>query len=272
VLRVTGWRCGVALALVACAACSGEPNRDASASRSATPKGTGTSTAKANPTPSTRPTGAAGGRRSQPPMPGCLKGWVEPKRSTALRSLPLSLLRETQGFDAPFSVVDMRYFKGPDDTDLTPESSATEVERWYGKVIYTKDKRFKIRFLVRRSSVGAGVVAVAPFATRGFAEGDWRGFEGEGEGERTYPGLPGRWTGAAYDYVARHQLPPEVRGCLADEPRRRNVRGLWRSGAQPPRVRRSQPEAFRLGDRRAARPGRSEEQRSGPARVHRLTR
>jgi hypothetical protein len=208
VRRVTRWRCGVAVAVVACAACTGEAKRGAS------PTGKPTAKATATASPSARSSGSANRPRSQPPMPGCVLGWVEPKRNTPLRSLPLTVLRESQGFKAAFSVLDMRYFKGPDDTNLAPEGNPTEVERWYAKVVYTKDKRFKLRMLVRRSSVGASVVAIAPFATSGFTGSDWRGIEGEGD-PRTYPGLPGQWSGTAYDYVAAGELPPQVVGCLA---------------------------------------------------------
>lgn len=154
-------------------------------------------------------------RRAQPPTRGCVKGWIEPKRKTDLRSVPLRLLRESQGFDGEFTVVEMRYFRGPDDTNLAPDGTRTDVERWYGKVIYTKDKTFRLRFLVRRSAVGAGLVAIAPFGSRGFAADNWRGFEGDGT-VSTFPGLPGRWPGRPVDYVATGELPPQVAGCLAD--------------------------------------------------------
>jgi hypothetical protein len=167
--------------------------------------------ASASPTPK----GSTTKRRAQPPAPDCIKGWVEPARDTALRSLPLALLREAQGLDGLFSIVDMRYFKGPDDTNLAPDGGPSDVERWYAKVVHTRDRSFRLRFLARRSSVGAGIVAIAPFNSRGFAAGDWRGFDGEG-GPKIYPGLPGRWPAAPYDYVASGELPPQVVGCLAN--------------------------------------------------------
>ena len=184
---------GVCLGLlVASAACGGESKSGATrATTSAAPKG------------SARTTGQ------------CVNGWVEPARKTPLRSVPLQLLSQSQGFDGLYSVVDMRYFKGHDDTNLAPESSDTEVERWYAKVVYTKDRSFRLRFIARRSSVGAGIVAIAPFTSKGYAEGDWRGFDADGD-PKTYPGLPGRWPGAPYDYVASGELPPEVVGCLGD--------------------------------------------------------
>jgi hypothetical protein len=181
--------CGCLALLVASVACGNEPKSGAARTTAPAP------------------------RESTRPAPACVNGWVEPARKTELRSVPLQLLSQSQGFDGLYSVVDMRYFKGPDDTNVAADSSHSEVERWYAKVVFTKDRSFRLRFIARRSSVGAAIVAVAPFASKGFAEGDWRGFDGQDD-PKTYPGLPGRWPGSPYDYVASGELPAEVVGCL----------------------------------------------------------
>jgi hypothetical protein len=208
-------RLGLCVALVAaiagCDAGVDEPPTGRSAA--ATPKRSAAGTAKG--TASATQMARSTKRASQSPTPGCVSGWVEPKRNTALRSLPLALLREAQHMDGLFSIVDMRYFKGPDDTNLAPDSQPTQVERWYARVVHTKDRTFRIRLIARRSSVGAGIVAIAPYDSKGFVAGDWRGLEGEGD-PKIYPGLPGRWPAAPYDYVASGELPAEVVGCLAD--------------------------------------------------------
>jgi hypothetical protein len=169
-------------------------------------------TAPATPTPvKTTPAKLKQGR----PSPSCVNGWKEPARGTALRTKPLDLLRELQGFDKEFHVVDLRYFTGPDDANLSADSKQkTPVERWYGQVIYTGKPEFLIRFLAVRRTVGEGIVAVADYTTTGFSSPDWYGFDGEG-GKSTYPGLPGKWPGQPYDYVQAGELPPQVRGCLA---------------------------------------------------------
>ena len=117
-----------------------------------------------------------------------------------------------QGLNGTLKIVELRYFLGPDDANLSAESRQKGlVERWYGKVTLGE---FRVRFLYVRREVGAGVVAIAPYGTKGFAGKDWMGFDGEG-GARTYPGVPGKWPGTPYDYRAAGELPPEVAGCLA---------------------------------------------------------
>ncbi|HEU0132483.1 MAG TPA: hypothetical protein VFQ85_15975 [Mycobacteriales bacterium] len=172
-----------------------------------------TSAGPVEPTASTPPPRAL---RSAAPHQGCVNGWREPAPGTDLREHPLNLLRGTQGFTGPFLVTDLRYFTGPDDANIAPESRQKKpVERWYGKVTFTGDKTFKVRFLAVRRTVGTAVVAVAPFATKDFRSPDWRGFDGEG-GKSTFPGLPGQWSGMPYDYVKARELPDAVVGCLAE--------------------------------------------------------
>ena len=150
------------------------------------------------------------------PTPSCVNGWKEPAPGTALRKLPLDLLRQSQGFDKEFHVVDLRYFTGPDDANKDAATKEKKVERWYGQVVYTGKPEFIIRFLAVRRSVGEGIVAIADYGTTGFASPDWYGFDGEG-GKSTYPGLPGKWPGQPYDYVQAGELPPQVRGCLTPQ-------------------------------------------------------
>lgn len=168
-------------------------------------------TAPASPTPSPKPKLRAG-----KPTPSCVNGWKEPAPGSALRTKPLDLLRQSQGLDEEFHVIDLRYFTGPDDANLSPESKQKSVERWYGQVVYTGKPDFLIRFLVVRRKVGEGIVAIADYGTSGFSSPDWYGFDGEG-GKSTYPGLPGKWPGQPYDYVEAGELPPQVRGCLTPQ-------------------------------------------------------
>jgi hypothetical protein len=194
-------------ALLLATACGRDPVIEKVPDSAYTPPPT---TAPASPTPTPKPT-----LRAQKPTPSCVNGWKEPAPGTALRTFPLDLLRQSQGLDKEFHVVDLRYFTGPDDANLAADSKQkTPVERWYGQVVYTGKPDFLIRFLVVRRKVGEGIAAIADYSTAGFASPDWYGFDGEG-GKSTYPGLPGKWPGQPYDYVQAGELPPQVRGCLA---------------------------------------------------------
>jgi hypothetical protein len=151
--------------------------------------------------------------RSGPAAPGCTHGWGEPEADSPLRKIPLDLLRAAAGIKDSFRVVDLRYFIGPDDANLAPDSKQDgPVERWYGKVVSTKDTAFKVRFIAVRRKVGSGIAAVAPYGTSGFESPDWHGFEGEGRS--TVKGVPGTWAGSAFDYVKAKELPPQVVGCV----------------------------------------------------------
>jgi hypothetical protein len=223
--RLTSGLCVIAVAVLA--ACGGDsPKSDAAATPAASEEASAagspseepaaaTKKAKPKPSPKTSATASAEPRTSGAASEACVNGWTTPKRGTKLRTFPLDLLRRTQGFKGEFVVQDMRYFKGPDDLGLSAESKHDVVERWYGKVTYTGDASFKLRFLARRTPVGSGIVAIAPFDTTGYEMADWRGFDGEG-GSVKVAGLPGRWTGTPTDYASEGGLPPEVAGCLAD--------------------------------------------------------
>ncbi|MEO8425242.1 MAG: hypothetical protein ABI595_15200 [Actinomycetota bacterium] len=125
------------------------------------------------------------------------------------------------GVEGPLTVVDMRYFTGPE-SPPSPQGYLLVVERWYIKLYAEDDLAFQGRFLVEARRFGRGLVAVAPYDTEGFASPDWVGFQfdsGDTARER-YPGLPGRWSGIAYDFVRGGAglkipgLPDEVKGCL----------------------------------------------------------
>lgn len=192
----------VALALLA-TGCRQKPAIERVPDDQYTPPST---SATPTPTPSSR-------YRSGPKAPDCTRGWGEPENGSPLRKTPLDLLRAAAGVKDSFRVVDLRYFIGPDDANLAPESRQDgPVERWYGKVVSTKDPAFRLRFIAARRKVGAGIVAVAPYATSGFESPDWHGFEGEGRSK--VEGVPGTWPGGAFDYVKAKELPRQVTGCV----------------------------------------------------------
>jgi hypothetical protein len=122
----------------------------------------------------------------------------------------------------PLVIVEMRRFTGPE-SPPSVQGYALVVERWYIKLYARDDIAFQGRFLVESRRFGRGLVAVAPYDTRGFRSPDWVGFQYDSSdtaGKR-YPGLPGRWSGIAYDFVRGGAglkipgLPDEVSGCLA---------------------------------------------------------
>lgn len=197
----------LALALVAATGCRKTPTI-----QRVDPSRYSVSPTPTTPTPSPTPTPL----RSEKPHQGCVDGWTEPKPGTPLRTKPLDLLRAKAGVKGTFEVIDLRYFTGPDDTNLAPGSKQSKpVERWYGKVVLTTDRSFAVRFIAVRRDVGEGVVAIANYLTTDFTSGDWWGFDGE-SGSAKYPDLPGTWPGTPYDYVKAHELPDEVVGCLAE--------------------------------------------------------
>jgi molecular chaperone DnaK len=188
------------------AAPSHSPSISPSISPSASPKQTKT-TPPPSSAPSTTPTIVPGSITSN-----CINGYLVPLRNTSLRLEPLTVIRNTQGVTGLFVIAEMRYFKGPDDPHISPQEST--VRRWYVKAYLQDDPSFRGRWLIEKRSVGEGVAAVAPYDTHGFQSADWVGFEGEGSPQQ-YPGLPGMWAGAPYDYVNSGNLPPEVAGCMS---------------------------------------------------------
>ncbi len=116
----------------------------------------------------------------------------------------------------------MRHFVGPE-SPPSDKGYLLEVERWYIKLFAQDDMSFQGRFLVETRTFGRGLSAVAPYDTEGFHSPDWVGFQFEGStlASKSYPGLPGRWSGTPYDFVRGGAglkipgLPDEVLGCLA---------------------------------------------------------
>jgi hypothetical protein len=159
---------------------------------------------------------------SGPSSDTCVSGWETPDAGTPPFTDPLGIIRRTTGVNGPLVVVDMRQFSGPESPPST-QGYLLDVERWYIKLYAQDDIAFQGRFLVESRTFGRGLVAVAPYDTGGFRSADWVGFQfNSGDTVRKrYPGLPGRWSGIAYEFVRGGAglkipgLPDEVKGCLA---------------------------------------------------------
>jgi hypothetical protein len=157
------------------------------------------------------------------PTGTCEKGWATPAAGTPAFTEPLGIVRRTTGVTGPLVVVDMRRFTGPE-SPRSDRGYLLRVERWYIKLYARNDIAFQGRFLVESRTFGRGLVAVAPYDTDGFRSPDWIGFQFDSGDtvRKSYPGLPGRWSGIAYDFVRGGAglkipgLPDEVSGCLAD--------------------------------------------------------
>jgi len=153
--------------------------------------------------------------------PTCVEGWRTPPRDTSLFTDPLGIVRRTAPVDGEFTVVDMRYFTGPE-SPPSDKGYILEIDRWYIKLFVESDWSYQGRFIVEARRFGRGVAAVAPYDTSGFRSPDWTGFQWDSADTeaRAYPGLPGRWAGIPYDFVRGGAgldipgLPDEVRGCL----------------------------------------------------------
>ena len=115
---------------------------------------------------------------------------------------------------------------GPEDADVI--DPRPDVERWYVVGYAETDPSFRGRWLVRRTGVGFGLVAVAPYASTGFGSGVW---ETCPDGCRIGRPLAGQWCDStcAEDFQADpctgvapgtwspgdcRGLPPEVLGCF----------------------------------------------------------
>lgn len=154
--------------------------------------------------------------------PTCVEGWRTPAAGTSQFTDPLGIVRRSAPVDGEFVVVDMRYFSGPE-SPPSDKGYILEIDRWYIKLFVESDWTYAGRFIVEARRFGRGVAAVAPYGTRGFRSPDWTGFQWESADPkaRSYPGLPGRWSGQPYDFVGGGGgldipgLPAEVRGCLA---------------------------------------------------------
>ncbi|MEX2405919.1 MAG: hypothetical protein WD834_01155 [Actinomycetota bacterium] len=177
-------------------------------------------TSTASPTPPALP--------EEPPLTSgqvsvdCVEGWVTPEEGSARFREVLGLIRRATGIDGPLVVVDMRYFEGPESPPAPDKGYLLVVERWYVKLYAERDLSFQGRFLVESRRFGRGTAAVAPYDTAGFRSPDWIGFQYESAdpGLRYYEGLPGTWSGTAYDFVQGGAglrfpgLPEDVVGCL----------------------------------------------------------
>ncbi len=155
------------------------------------------------------------------PSGTCQNGWDTPASDTPLFTDPLGIIRRQTRVKGPLVVVDMRRFAGPE-SPPSKQGYLLDVERWYIKLYAQDDIAFQGRFLVESRTFGRGLVAVAPYDTEGFMSPDWVGFQFDSgdAARRRYPGLPGRWSGIAYDFVRGGAglkipgLPDEVKGCL----------------------------------------------------------
>lgn len=156
-----------------------------------------------------------------PPTGTCENGWGTPAAGTAPFTDPIGIIRRHARVKGPLVVVDMRRFTGPE-SPPSAQGYLLVVERWYIKLYAEDDIAFQGRFLVEARRFGRGLVAVAPYDSKGFRSPDWIGFQFDSDNtaRRRYPGLPGRWSGIAYDFVRGGAglkipgLPDEVSGCL----------------------------------------------------------
>jgi hypothetical protein len=193
---------------------SGSPTPSTSPTRSEAPSPTASPTQPVLPD-APRPTAG-------PKAASCVNGWTTPAAGTPQFTDPLGLIRKAAPVNGEFKVVDMRYFVGPE-SPPSEQGYLLDVERWYIKLYVPSDLSYQGRFLVEQRTFGRGVVAVAPYDTKGFRSPDWTGFQwSEGDRtRRTYPGLPGTWEGVPYDFVKGGEgltipgLPDAVAGCLA---------------------------------------------------------
>jgi hypothetical protein len=208
-----------ALALVAC---SGDDDEVASPTTS-TPPPPVSPTTPPSVQPSVTPPALP---ETPPPTAGpaatdCVNGWVTPAEDSPEYLQPLGIVRRTTGVKGPLTVVDMRYFEGPE-SPPSDKGYLLVVERWYVKLFAERDPAFQGRFLIEARRFGRGLVAVAPYDTEGFRSPDWIGFQYDSADTeaKAYPGLPGLWSGIPYDFVKGGGgltipgLPDAVLGCL----------------------------------------------------------
>jgi hypothetical protein len=173
----------------------------------------------ASPTPPATPSGPL--PKSGVATDSCLHGWVSPKPGSESFKQALKVIENTDPVKGKLVVVEMRYFVGPE-SPPSDKAESRRVARWYVKAYAARDIRYQGRFLVESRVFGSGVAAVAPYDTTGFKSPDWTGFQWNAADPvpRSYPGLPGRWAGIPYNFVAGGQgltipgLPKEVTGCL----------------------------------------------------------
>lgn len=207
---------GVVLSL---AACTGDAGSDAPSTTTPVAPISGTGPT-ASPTAPALPeeTPATHG----PAASNCVNGWATPERGSDRYAEPLRVIRKVTGVQGPLVVVDMRSFEGPE-SPPSDKGYLLDIRRWYVRAFAKDDPAFQGRFLVESRTFGIGLVAVAPYDTNGFRSPDWMGFQFDSGDPlaRSYPGLPGRWAGVPYDFVAGGAgleipgLPDQVAGCLS---------------------------------------------------------
>ena len=203
-------------------ACSGDEGENPSPTTSAPPPPVSPTTPSVEPsiTPPALPDELP--PTSGPAATDCVNGWVSPEEGTPEFLQPLGIVRRTTGVKGPLTVVDLRYFEGPE-SPPSDKGYLLVVQRWYVKLYAERDPAFQGRFLIEARRFGRGLVAVAPYDTDGFRSPDWIGFQYDSADleARSYPGLPGTWAGIPYDFVQGGGgieipgLPDAVVGCLA---------------------------------------------------------
>ena len=159
---------------------------------------------------------------SGPASTDCVNGWIAPAARSPEHDQALDVIRRTTGVKGPLTVVEMRFFEGPE-SPPTDKGYLLVVQRWYVKVFAERDPAFQGRFLVESRRFGDGVAAVAAYDTTGYRSPDWIGFQYDSADPeaRAYPGLPGVWAGLPYDFVQGGGgieipgLPDAVVGCLS---------------------------------------------------------
>lgn len=208
----------MALALVACIGDDGETT---------TPRTTTPPPISPTVVPSETPSVTPPALPDEPPQTSgpaaldCVNGWTTPDEGSPGYLQPLGLVRRTTGVKGPLTVVDMRFFEGPE-SPPSDKGYLLVVQRWYIKLFAERDPAFQGRFLVESRTFGRGVAAVAPYDTTGFRSPDWIGFQYDSADTepKAYPGLPGLWSGIPYDFVEGGGgieipgLPEDVLGCL----------------------------------------------------------
>jgi hypothetical protein len=205
----------IAFVATSCDGGSGSPSTTAIPS----PVATSAATSIVAPTPPATPA-------IPPPTSGgstatCQGGWTTPPEGSPLWTTPLQVIRRAARIASPLAVVEMRTFVGGE-SPPTEKNYLKVIRRWYVQAYDPKDLAFQGRFLVEERRFGKGLAAVAPYDTRGFTSPDWVGFQYDAANRQRYhyAGLPGTWSGDAYDFVNGGRgltfpgLPANLVGCL----------------------------------------------------------
>lgn len=128
----------------------------------------------------------------------------------------MALIQQVADIKGRFKVADARTFTGPE-SPPRDVGKVGIVTRWYVKGGAGQQEG---RFLVESRQFGRGVVAVAPYDSEGFRSPDWIGFIFDQGSRESVEGVPGRWVGEPYDFVAGGDglnlpgLPAQMAACL----------------------------------------------------------